>query len=127
MSTTPSAHTDFRIDEEHPRPGSAVLALHGDADLHAADELRARLGAAIEAGAELLVVDLSEVTFVDSMTLGALLEAAKRLRARGHELRIAAPRPEVRRIFELTLLDRVFPLDATRSEALAAPAEDARA
>jgi anti-sigma B factor antagonist len=120
----PSADTDFRIDEDHPRSGTAVLALNGDADLHSANELRARLGAAIEAGAVVVVVDLSEVTFIDSMALGVLLEAMKRLRARGGVLHIVGPRPDVRRIFEITLLDRIFPLDATRSEALAARAED---
>lgn len=119
----PSADSDFRIDEDHPRPGTAVLALTGDADLHSANELRARLGTSIEAGARVLVVDLSEVTFIDSMALGVLLEAMKRLRARGGVLRIAGPRPDVRRIFEITLLDRIFPLDATRSAALAARAD----
>jgi anti-sigma B factor antagonist len=122
----PSADSDFWIDEDHPRSGTVVLALNGDADLHSASELRVCLGAAIEAGAAVLVVDLSEVTFIDSMALGVLLEAMKRLRARGGVLRIVGPRPDVRRVFELTLLDRIFPLDATRFEALAA-AEDGNA
>lgn len=125
---TPSADSDFRIDEEDPRPGAVVLALHGDADLHSATQLRARLNATVESGASVLVIDLSRVTFIDSMALGVLLDAMKRLRARGGVLRIVGPRPDVRRIFEITLLDRVFPLDATRSEALAAGAtEDTRA
>jgi anti-sigma B factor antagonist len=89
--------------------------------------LRARLIATVEAGASVLVIDLSRVTFIDSMALGVLLDGMKRLRARGGVLRIAGPRPDVRRIFEITLLDRVFPLDATRSEALAAGVEDTRA
>jgi anti-sigma B factor antagonist len=120
---TPSAGSDFRIDEEHVRSGTVVFALHGDADLHSATELRARLGADIEAGADVVIVDFSEVTFIDSVALGVLLDAIKRLRARGGELRIAGPRPEIRRVFEITLLDRIFPLDATRSEALTATAE----
>jgi anti-anti-sigma factor len=123
---TSAADIDFRIDEEHPRSGVVVLALHGDADLHAATELRVRLNATIEAGTRVLVIDLSGVMFIDSMALGVLLDARKRLRARGGALRIVGPSPDVRRVFELTLLDRVFPLDATRSEALAAEAEDAR-
>lgn len=122
---TPSVDSDFRIDEEHPRSEAVVLALHGDADLHSATELRVRLGAAIEAGVEVLVVDLSEVAFIDSMALGVLLDAMKRLRARGGVLRIVGLRSNVRRIFEITLLDRIFPLHATRSEALAAGAGDA--
>lgn len=121
----PSADGEFRIDEEHPRSGTAVLALHGDADLHSVQELRARLDDLVEGGTTTLIVDLSEVMFVDSTGLGALLEATKRLRARGGVLRIACPRPEVRRIFEITLLDRVFPLASTRSEALAAGVDEA--
>jgi anti-sigma B factor antagonist len=124
---TSPADGDFQIVEDQPRSGTTVLVLQGDADLHSADELRARLGAAIDAGAILLVVDLSRVTFVDSMALGILLEAMKRLRARGGVLRIAGPQPDVRRIFEITLLDRIFPLDATRFEALAKGAEDGSA
>lgn len=124
---TSTADSNFRIDEDHPRPGTAVLTLEGDADLHSANELNARLGAAIDSGAVLLVVDLSRVTFIDSMALGVLLEAMKLLRARGGALRIVGPRPDVRRIFEITLLDRIFPLDATRSEALAAGAENGSA
>lgn len=126
-SVITSADSDFRIDEDHPRSGTVVLALNGDADLHSAIELRTRLGSAVEAGAALLVVDLSRVTFIDSMALGVLLETMKRLRARDGALRIVGPRPDVRRIFEITLLDRIFPLDATRSEALAAGAGDGSA
>jgi anti-anti-sigma regulatory factor len=44
----------------------------------------------------------------------------KRQRARGGRFRVVAPRSEIRRIFEMTLLDRVFELDLTRQEALAA-------
>lgn len=119
-SVIPSSESDFRIEEEHPRPGHAVLELHGDADLHSATELRARLSAAVESDASVLVVDLAKCTFLDSMALGLLLGAMKRLRSRGGELRIVSPGPDVRRIFEITLLDRIFPLDLTRSEALAA-------
>lgn len=111
----------FRIDEERPA-GSAValFVLHGEVDLHVAPELRDRLAGAIEDGAELVVLDLSRVGFIDSMALGVLLGALKRLRPRGGELRLVVPRTELRRIFEITLLDRVFTLDTTRQEALAA-------
>jgi anti-sigma B factor antagonist len=124
---TPSVDGDFRINEEHPRSGAVVLAIHGDADLHSATDLRLRLDATIQSGASVLVIDLAHCTFIDSMALGVLLDGMKHLRARGGVLRIVGPRPDVRRIFEITLLDRVFPLDGTRSEALAAAVEDASA
>ncbi len=110
----------FRIDQERPSGSDIVVfALHGEVDLHVSPELRARLTAAIESGASNVVVDLSHVTFLDSMALGVLLGALKLLRAQGGELRLVVPTPELRRIFELTLLDEVFELARTRQEAFA--------
>ncbi len=109
---------EFRLAAESPRTGTIVLAISGDADLHAAPELRSRIAAEIDDGAKLVVVDLSETTFVDSMALGVLLGALKRLRASGGEMVLIVSRPDIRRIFEITLLDRIFPLYASRDEAL---------
>lgn len=117
---------EFRVDEDRPRPGTIVLSVSGEADLHVAPDLRDRITAAIADGADELVLDLSETTFVDSMTLGVLLGALKRLRARGGQLRLVVARPDVRRIFEITLLDRVFPIHEDRAEALAASSAGGR-
>lgn len=125
-SGTSLAIGEFRIDEERPRKGTVVLAIHGDTDLHVASELRDHLTAAIEDGTAVLVVDLSRVTFIDSMGLGALLGGMKRLRSSGGEFRLVVPRGEIRRILEMTLLDRVFVLDLTREDALAAAAASGR-
>lgn len=114
----------FRIDEERPAlAGSVLLALHGEVDLHVAPELRDRITSVIEDGADYVVLDLSKVTFMDSMALGVLLGALKRLRPRGGELRLVVPDSDLRRIFEITLLDQVFALSATRDEALVEPSE----
>jgi anti-sigma B factor antagonist len=115
-----TASDEFRIDEDHPSGSTVVLAIHGDADLRIASELRDRIGAAIDDGSSALVLDLTGATFLDSIALGIFLGAMKRLRARGGRFRIVAPRAELRRIFEMTLLDRVFELDLSRQEALAA-------
>jgi len=113
---------DFRIDEkEHIRgTKTVVLAVHGDADMNVAEELEARLTEVIDERPSAVVLDLSEVTFLDSTVLGILLHGLKRLGAAGGRLRIVTARPEIRRIFELTLLDRLFELDSSREEALSA-------
>jgi anti-sigma B factor antagonist len=113
---------EFRIDEERPNRNTVVLAIHGDADLRVASELEDRIDATIDDGPSALVLDLTGTTFLDSMALGILLGAMRRLRERGGRFRVVVPRVEIRRIFEMTLLDRVFDLDATRQEALAATA-----
>lgn len=115
----------FRVDELDAN-GTIVLAVYGDADLRVASELKDHLSAVIDGGASSLVLDLSMTTFLDSMALGVLLSGMKQLRARGGRFRVVAPSPEIRRIFEITLLDRVFDLDSTREDALVAASANGR-
>jgi anti-sigma B factor antagonist len=118
MRTPPTeSEVDFSVDEQRMR-GAVVLAVHGDADLHTASMLRDRLDRAIDGGASGVVVDLSDASFFDSTALGVLVGGMKRLRATRRQLRLVAPRPEVRRLLEITLLDHVFAIDATRDDAL---------
>lgn len=113
---------DFRIDEEWPGPATVVLAIHGEADLRHAGELEDHLGELMATDPETLVLDLTDVPLLDSSALGVLLTALKSQRGRGRQLRVVAP-AEIRRIFEVTLLDRVFALDASRDDALRAAAD----
>lgn len=108
--------TDFGV-ETIGTPPVVVLAVRGQADLHTAPELRTAINAALDAGATGLVVDLAEASFVDSMTLGVLLGAVKRLRPSGGKVSIVCVDPHIRRIFEITMLDRVFSLHDDRDAA----------
>ena len=119
-SAEPAFEGAFRIEEERPTPGVTVLVVQGEVDLHAAPQLRDRLGAALDAGDSGIVVDLTKTSFLDSTALGVLLGAVKRLRAGDGRIHLVVSRPEIRRIFEITLLDQVLPLAETRAEALAA-------
>ena len=115
MSETDSA--DFGVETiEGDEPG-VVIAVHGQADLHTAPQLREAMTNAIDGGATSLIVDLSAATFVDSMTLGVLLGAVKRLRPHGGKVSVVCVSPHIRRIFEITLLDRVFALHETLDDA----------
>ena len=96
----------------------SVIAVHGQADLHTASDLRSAISEAIDRGAVHLVVDLSEATFIDSMTLGVLLGAVKRLRPSGGAVSVVCTDPHIRRIFEITLLDRIFTLYPNRQAAV---------
>jgi len=118
--TEPGSGDAFRIEEQRPGPGIALLVVHGDVDLHGAPELRERLRAASSDGASAVVVDLAETSLLDSTALGVLLGATKELRDHDGDLQLVVSRPEIRRIFEITLLDQVFALHETRAEALAA-------
>ncbi len=112
--------TDFGVERVDAGSSIPVLAVHGQADLHTAPALRDALTEAIDDGAPGVIVDLSDATFVDSMTLGVLLGAVKRLRPSGGQLAIVCRSPHIRRVFEITLLDHVFALHETLDSALAA-------
>ena len=107
----------FRLEDVRATGEKVVLAVYGELDLHVAPELRDRLDIALDEGARVIVLDLSRVTFIDSMALGVLLGAVNRLRRRGGDLRLVVPNPELRRIFEISLLDQIFTLDWSREEA----------
>jgi anti-sigma B factor antagonist len=116
----------FWIDEEHPQPRTVVLGVHGEVDLHVVGKLREQLGDAIEENPSVVVLDLTGATFLDSTAIAVLLRCMKRLHARGGRFRVVVPRSQIRRIFEMTLLDRVFDLDGSREESLAAASGDGR-
>jgi len=112
------AETDFRLSESSVGD-VRVIAVTGQADLHTAPKLRSAIFSTIDAGTRRLVIDLSETTFLDSMTLGVMLGALKRLSPDGGRLAIACPSRSLRRIFEITSLDEVLEVADTTAEAIA--------
>ena len=92
----------------------------GELDLYSAPELKRRLTLAIEEGYRQLVVDLTEATFVDSTTIGVLVGAKKRVAPEGGMVAVVCPDNEVRRLFELTGVSRVFDIYDTRDGATTA-------
>ena len=129
MSDLDAVHrsTNFRVDEIERVHGTRilVLAVHGDTDMYTVDELKTRLSEAIDEAPPALVLDLTGVTFLDSMALGVLLAGLKGMAETGGQLRVVTPRPEIRRIFEVTMLDQLFDIDSTRDEAFAATSSPA--
>ncbi|MEU8230480.1 STAS domain-containing protein [Actinoplanes sp. NPDC048967] len=97
------------LDEPCTVPGGSVtvVELHGDLDLDTADMLRDCLEDGVERGTD-IVVDLADVTLIDCVSLGALVEAGRLAERRGHQLCLAAPQPAIRRTLAATMLDKVF-------------------
>ena len=107
------------VEIDRPEPGVVLLRAKGDLDAYTAPGLRTQLHEAT-GEADLVVVDLAEVTFIDSAGLGALVGAHRRMREEGGRLRIVRPPALVARAFELTGLDDVLELHDDRDQALAA-------
>ena len=87
-----------------------VLAVSGEIDIATAPSLREKLHSLLADGRSRLIVDLDDVTFLDSTALGVLVGLLKRARTEGGELRIVCNQPRVRKVFEITRLDSAFDL-----------------
>jgi anti-anti-sigma factor len=88
--------------------GIAVAKMVGDLNLLCASDVRTGLAAAVNDGHRRLVVDLSQVNFIDSSGLGALISGLKSARQAGGDLRIASCGEQARVVLKLTTLDRVL-------------------
>ena len=92
------------------RDGSRyVIAAAGELDLSTAQVLEAELRKAESSDAERIVVDLSDLVFMDSAGPNLLLRAEARSRSDSNRLRVVAGPPRIQRVFELTKTDRVLP------------------
>jgi anti-anti-sigma factor len=96
-----------------------VIRLGGELDLYNADAMREALFKACNGGPSRIVVDLSEVEFMDSTALGVLIEARTKLPNRKAFV-LAAPGLETQRALHISGLDRHFTVYESVDEALAA-------
>jgi anti-sigma B factor antagonist len=101
------------------RDGATVVAARGELDLSTAPRLRELAVARLTAGAKIMVVDLSEVEFLDSTGLGILVAILKRARSLDALLALVISRERVRKVFELTGLTTAFTIHDDLDAALA--------
>ena len=101
------------------RGRSDVLPLKGEIDLHVSPSVTASLNATIEKKPRRLVVDLSDVTYIDSAGLAALIEAMQKVEGYGGKFLLAGLQETVRSIFEISRLDQVFQIFPDVDAALA--------
>ncbi len=87
-------------------------------DAHNSGDLKEQMLQLFDEGKCNLIIDLSAVRFVDSSGLGALVSGFKNASAREGSLKLCGLQPQVRSMFELTRLHRVFEIFASTEEAL---------
>jgi anti-sigma B factor antagonist len=113
---------NFHIHDEAIDSDTHVIELGGEVDLYTAPEFKERMVQIIDDGKKQVVVDLTKATFIDSTTLGVLVGGVKRLRPMGGSLALVCSDQNILKIFEITGLDRVFPIHDSRESALSAVA-----
>jgi anti-sigma B factor antagonist len=112
----PAWRGGFLLTEELV-PWGKLAIVSGELDMSAAPALREWLNEAVGESAVRVVLDFSEVTFVDSLSLATVVAAKRRL-GPGARLAVVADNPYVLLILEAGGLDSVFEVFATREEAV---------
>jgi anti-sigma B factor antagonist len=108
-----------QIEMQQAHERVTVVAPKGRLDMASASSFRERVLQLVQSGSTHLVIDLAEVSFVDSSGLGAIIGGLKVARQAGGELRIARPNQQVLLVLDLTSLNRVLEPYGTVEEAVA--------
>ncbi len=96
-----------------------LVRVEGRVDSSTAPELHARLGGLVQVGQNRLVVNLSDVGFLSSAGLRALLSATQAARRTGGDVRLSTVSDQVARLLEITSFDVYFKCFSSDSEAVA--------
>jgi anti-sigma B factor antagonist len=88
--------------------GTIVVCPEGELDLAVADAFRTVLQDALRTAHRAVQIDLAAVTFIDSTALAVLVDAWRQAEERGVTLCVLHPAPNVRRVLDITGLDRLL-------------------
>ena len=104
-----SSHPFLTIDAEH-QSDAYVVRITGELDLSGCPDVELALEQAEQSEADRIIVDLEELTFIDSIGLRTLLQASRRSASNGNRLQLTRGKGHPAKMFRLTGLDKVVPL-----------------
>lgn len=88
-----------------------VIFVSGELDFHTAPQLRSKILAVFDGGAQSVVLDLGQLEFIDSSGLSVIIACFKRFQERGGELRLRSLTDRTRRVLEISGLNRILVFD----------------
>lgn len=100
--------TDPQIEVEPDLEGRVVVIVHGALDLPEVGPLRAVLGEICATDCPSVVIDLTNVNFIGSSGIGAILQARQQLDGLGRSLVLRGAAPTIRRAFQITHLEDIL-------------------
>jgi anti-sigma B factor antagonist len=118
------AEPQFELSEDEIDSRTHVIAVSGEIHVSTAPQFSRRLNDAIGQGKTAVVLDLSDVTFIDSTGLSVLLNGLRRVTRRGGRMAIVCTNPTVLRLFEITRLDTTFDIVGSREEGVQSASGD---
>ena len=118
MSNAAPPSRELKIDVDH-RGRAVVVTLSGSAHMNTSAELGDQLVELIDEQVRLLVLDLSQLTFISSMGLGGIIAAHLRCCRQGAVLQLVRPMPAIQELLAITRLTNLFSVYDSVDEAMA--------
>lgn len=108
---------DIKIDVQD-KEYCNILSVHGDVDVYTSPKVKEAINALIEKEVFSIVVNLEDVRYVDSTGLGVLIGALKRLKEHNGSIVLVCTNPQIKKIFQITGLVKIFSIYSNDEEAL---------
>jgi anti-anti-sigma factor len=106
------------IDISFPVEGTALVELVGELEVVSVDEFSVRMADLDGGGRSHVVIDVAGITFIDSSGINALIRAVRSVEARGGTAVVASPSTVAQRVFAITRLPQLVPVEQDRATAL---------
>lgn len=98
----------FELSVESNCEQNIIIHIKGEIDIYSAPDFKENLYNMIGEGEQDIILECSDLSYIDSMGLGILVGALKRIKQQDHNIVIRNPKSSVRKLFKITGLDKVF-------------------
>lgn len=109
---------EFEISIDERAEEYSIISVHGEIDLHTAPKFETVMERTAGNGFQVVMVDMSDVSFMDSTGLSTLMRARDYLEERNISFRLVSPSHAVDRIFSVTGFQDYFEIFPTREDAV---------
>lgn len=113
---------DIKINVREAPGDSYVVELSGEIDVYTSPKVKEAIGELIDRGVYHLVINLEKVRYIDSTGLGVLIGGLKRVREYGGAVNLVCNNPQIKKIFDITGLVKIFGIYESEDGALKASA-----
>ncbi|MGM0507711.1 MAG: STAS domain-containing protein [Fusobacteriota bacterium] len=108
----------MKLDMTKEENGIKLVSIEGEIDVYTSLEIKKDLNQIIDEDGLKLVIDLDQVTYIDSSGLGVFVTILKKINKKGGNMKLINLQPSVEKIFEITRLKKFFEIYENKEEAI---------
>ena len=111
---------DIKVNVREAPGDCYVVDLSGEIDVYTSPKVKDAIGELIDRGVYFLVINLEKVRYIDSTGLGVLIGGLKRVREHGGSVNLVCTNPQIKKIFDITGLVKIFGIFESEDAAMKA-------